>query len=193
VATPARSVEANARLTGLVGLLLLVLLGAEVTTILALRRLLLVHFFLGFLLLPPVLLKLGSTGYRFFRYYTGDPAYRRAGTPPTLLRLTAPVVVVSTVVVFASGIELWLFGLRYGLAWLSAHEYGFVVWFCATTVHVVGHLERTPRLALQDFRPGSAVPGALTRRSLLGASLLMGLVLALATAGLTPFGPAGGG
>src|SRR6266700_2655738 len=40
------------------------------------------HMFVGLLLIPPVALKLASTGYRFVRYYTASPAYRRKAPPP---------------------------------------------------------------------------------------------------------------
>ena len=72
------------------GIALLVLLAAEGITILRIHRLLPAHFFIGLLLIPPVVLKMTSTGYRFVRYYMGDPDYRRAGPPPPLLRLVAP-------------------------------------------------------------------------------------------------------
>ena len=62
------------------------------------------------LIIPPVLLKLGSTGYRFFRYYAGEPRYRRKGPPHLILRLTAPVLVALTVVLLASGIWLAVAG-----------------------------------------------------------------------------------
>ena len=52
----------NHRLTTSVGLVLLVLLGVEALTTLALDTYLSVHIFLGLLLLPPVALKLASTG-----------------------------------------------------------------------------------------------------------------------------------
>jgi hypothetical protein len=182
-------VEANARLTALTGIALFVLLAAEGITILDLGSFLPAHFFIGFLLIPPVLLKLASTGYRFARYYLGDRHYREAGPPAPLLRAVAPVVVASTVVVLGSGVELWLFGMRFGDIWLTLHKLGFVVWFFATAVHVLGYLIRAPRLAVADLRPGGSVPGALTRRSLLTASLLLGLVLALSTLPFeTPFG-----
>lgn len=115
------------------------------------------------------------------RYYTGDPRYRAAGPPQLLLRLIAPVVVASTILVIATGIELWLFGLRFGAIWLTAHKLSFVIWFGSTSVHVLGYLARAPQLALADIRRDGAVPGALTRRSLVVASLLVGLALALAT------------
>jgi hypothetical protein len=174
-------VEGNARLTAITGLALFVLLAAEGVTILDLGGLLPAHFFIGFLLIPPVLLKMASTGYRFARYYLGDPGYREAGPPQPWLRAVAPVVVASTIVVLASGVELWLFGMRFGPIWLTLHKLGFVVWFFATAVHVLGYLARAPRLVIADLGRDSEVPGALTRGSLLTASLLLGLVLALST------------
>jgi len=53
------------------GAVLLILLAAEGVTIVFKRELLTLHFFIGMLLVGPVLLKLGSTGYRFMKYYTG--------------------------------------------------------------------------------------------------------------------------
>jgi hypothetical protein len=41
-----------------------------------------------------VLLKVGSTCWRFARYYGGAPAYRRKGPPPVVLRLLGPVALV---------------------------------------------------------------------------------------------------
>jgi hypothetical protein len=89
-------------------------------TVLSVRRLLPEHLLLGFLLIPPLALKMASTGYRFGRYYNADPESRRAGPPQLLMRLIAPIVVISTVAIFATGIELWLFGLRFGSIWVEA-------------------------------------------------------------------------
>jgi hypothetical protein len=171
--------EANRRLTAVTAAVLLVLLAAEGVTVFRIRTLLSAHYFIGLLLVPPVLLKMGSTGYRFARYYLGDVRYRRAGPPELALRLLAPVVVVSTVVLFGSGIELWLFGLRYGMGWLTLHKLSFLVWFFAMGAHVLSHLDRTRRLAAADLAAGGEVPGAITRRSLVAASLAVGLLLAL--------------
>ena len=44
-------------------------------TVISVKRLLPEHFFLGLLLIPPLALKTASTGYRFVRYYSGDPRY----------------------------------------------------------------------------------------------------------------------
>jgi len=53
-------VEANARLTGSIAVVLLALLVADFATGLVVRRVLLSHALIGFLLVPAVLLKLGS-------------------------------------------------------------------------------------------------------------------------------------
>ena len=68
-------VAGNARLTGGAAAALLALLAAEGATVPFIGPLLGPHIFIGMLLIPPVLLKLGSTGYRFARYYSGNPAY----------------------------------------------------------------------------------------------------------------------
>jgi len=185
------AVEANARLIGYASVVLLIPLGAEVIT--GIRPGLLAHALIGFLLVPLVLLKLGSTGYRFVRYYTGDPRYRVAGPPELVMRLLAPAVVVLTVALFATGIELWLFGFRFGDRWLTWHKAVFVIWFLAMTFHVLAYLGRAPELAVADSR--DRLRGALARRSLVVASLLLGAVLIVAmlpfTSPLTP--PNGGG
>ena len=173
-------VAANARLTALTGALLVVLLAAMGITVLRVRELLPQHFFLGFLLIPPLALKMTTTGYRFIRYYTGDPAYRRAGPPQLLMRLIAPIVVLSTAAVFITGLELWMFGLRFGSDWIEAHKLSFMIWLPATAVHVLGHMGTTTRAAADEI---VSPPGrdALTRRSLVVGSLITGVVVVLAT------------
>src|SRR6185437_4900774 len=86
----------NERMTTSVGLVLLVLLGLETLTTLTLHSYLPEHIFLGLLLVPPVALKLASTGWRFVRYYANSRPYRLEGPPRLLLRLLAPLLVVST-------------------------------------------------------------------------------------------------
>src|SRR5947208_3613748 len=70
----------NERLTALAGAVLLVLIVVELVTVANLRAGLAVHVLIGVLLAGPLAVKLGSTGYRFLRYYTGSPA--SAGTRP---------------------------------------------------------------------------------------------------------------
>src|SRR5438045_1063646 len=96
----------NERLTALAGAALFVLLAIEGVTLLFLRPLLPVHIVVGLALLPPVLFKLVTTGWRFLRYYVGDPAYVRRGPPRLLLRALAPLLVVAPARVLATGIRL---------------------------------------------------------------------------------------
>ncbi len=75
-------VESNSRLTGYAAAALVIPLAAEAVT--GFRFGILAHALIGFFLLPLVLLKLGSVGNRFIRYYTGDARLRAAG-PPDLM------------------------------------------------------------------------------------------------------------
>ena len=105
---PARPTDpaGNERLTAMTGAVLLVLFIAECLTLLNLGNLLTLHVFLGMLLLGPVSLKIGSTLWRFTRYYTGSAAYVRKGPPAPLQRVTGPFVILTTVAVLGSGIML---------------------------------------------------------------------------------------
>ena len=173
-------VAANERLTSLTGALLLVLLAAIGVTVLSVRQLLPEHFVIGFILIPPLALKLSTTGYRFVRYYTGDPGYRRAGPPQLLMRLIAPIVVASTITLFVTGLELWLFGLRFGSSWIEWHKLSFTVWLAAMGIHVLGHLRQTGEVTAGELSVPSGRE-ALSRRSLLVGSVITGVVLAVAT------------
>jgi hypothetical protein len=172
-------VESNARITAGLGAVLLVLLAAEGVTILRIRALLDWHIFLGIAVIPVVLAKLGSTSWRFARYYAGYPAYRRKGPPRPLLRLLGPLVVVLTVVLLASGVALILVPREAARPVLLLHQASFVAWFAAMTVHVLGHLAETARLAPLDWfrRTRRDVAGAGARIWVLCGSLGAGLVL----------------
>jgi hypothetical protein len=130
----------NERLTTATGIVLLVLLAMIGVTLLRLRSLLWVHLFVGMLLIGPIVLKLASTGYRFVRYYTANPRYRRKGPPPAPLRMIAPIVVLTTVIVFVSGVLLLLIGPSSRSALLPLHKISFIVWVAFTSLHVLAHL-----------------------------------------------------
>jgi hypothetical protein len=185
---PARDgVAANARLTSGAALALLVLLALEGLTIPFIGPLIGPHIFIGMLLIPPVLLKLGSTGYRFTRYYAGAQAYRRKGPPALPLRVLAPGVVLTTLALFATGVGLLV--ADPDTAYLSTlHKASFIAWFALMSVHVLGHLLELPSLALPDWRRSggreAALAGSGLRLALLGSSILAGLALALATISL---------
>jgi hypothetical protein len=183
------------------GAVLLILLAVEGFTILRLGRLLTLHFFLGMLLLGPVALKAGSVTYRFFRYYTGSVPYRRKGPPAPLLRVLGPVIMLLTACVFGSGVMLALVGPSGRQPWLTVHKATFILWFGAMAIHVLAYVPRLPRLLSAEAR-GVALPadgnqgdaggrptsraaqalgGRGVRLSLLIASLVAGLVIALLT------------
>jgi hypothetical protein len=180
-------VESNARLTAGTAALLLVLLAAEGVTVLRVRSLLTPHVFIGMLLVPPVLVKLGSTGWRFVRYYRGSPAYRRKGPPPVVLRMLGPFVVVLTAVLFASGIALILAPQSMHARLLTLHKASFVLWFGAMALHVLGHLVETARLAPADWarRTRRDISGAAFRQWTLAGSLVVGCVLGVLMLGPT--------
>ncbi len=174
----------NERLTAATGAVLVGLLGVIGVTIISLRPLLSVHLFVGMLLIGPVVLKLGSTGYRFVRYYTGNPSYRRKGAPPQLQRLIiAPVVVVSTVVVLASGVALLLVGPDSRGTLLPIHKASFFIWIVFTALHVLAHLPALPRALRADY--GASAPwrdeigGRSGRVFSLAGALTAGAVLAI--------------
>ena len=143
----------NQQLTAVIAAILLLLLAIEGSTLLQLGSLLTVHAFVGMLLIPFVALKLASTGWRMLRYYLGGEEYVRRGPPHLLLRaLVAPVIVLSTVVLFGTGVVLLVFGQTSGTV-VGLHKASFVVWFGATGVHVLGHALKLPGL-LRTRVPG---------------------------------------
>jgi hypothetical protein len=174
-------VESNARLTGGLAAVLFVLLAAEGVTILQIRGLLSEHVFIGMLLVPPVLVKTGSTLYRFARYYLGAPAFREKGPPPALLRLLGPFVVLLTFAVLATGIVLMFVGPSLRSQLLTLHKVSFILWIIAMTVHVLGHLADTAKLAPRDWmrRTRRQVTGAGARQWTIAASIVVGILLGL--------------
>ena len=178
-------VDGNERLTAATGAVLIVLLAALGVTILSIGQLIWWHFLLGMLLIPPVLLKLGTTGWRFVRYYRGDREYVRRGPPLLPLRLLAPLVVAATLAVFGTGVALLALGP--GTDYLVLlHKASFVVWFGVTAIHVLAHLRPLPGLVMADWRrrpipPERAVPGTMWRQLLLAGTIVAGAVLAIAT------------
>ena len=178
--------EANARLTATTGLVLLVMLAAEGVTVVSVGTLLPWHIGIGLALVPPVLLKMGSTTWRFARYYLGDLRYRQAGPPHPLLRVVGPLVTLLTAAVLVTGISAWLQGppARF---WMTAHKVTFVLWFGVMTIHVLGHAWRAWRLAAADSEPlaglrASASPAL--RRGMVALTVVAGVALGVVTRGM---------
>jgi hypothetical protein len=152
-------------------------------TILSIHRLLTYHYVFGFILLGPLVLKLASTGYRFVRYYTGDPEYGRAGPPRPLLRLLAPLLVASTLGVFATGVALAFAGRGHASLLITVHKASFVVWFGCTTLHVLAYLNRAVRHVVADLAGrGRERPMRRRRLVLAAASVALGLAFAVPAA-----------
>jgi hypothetical protein len=176
-------VEANARLTASTSAILFLLLAAEGFTLLRIHGLLSAHVFIGMLLIPPVLVKIGSTSYRVVRYYLGSPAYRQSGPPPPALRVLGPFVVVLTVAVLGTGIALLVAQPSLRPILLSLHKASFVVWFGAMAIHVLGHIADTTKVAPLDWmgRTRRLVARARLRQwtlvSSVGAGALLGWLL----------------
>jgi hypothetical protein len=173
----------NQALTTVTGTLLVALLAVIGLTLLRLRTLLWVHLFVGLLLIGPVMLKLASTGYRFMRYYTHNAAYRVKGPPPAILRGLAPLVVLSTVIVFASGVALLFTGPSDRGTLQPIHKISFIAWIALTGLHVLGHLPEIPNVLRREYaRAGIErlpTPGREGRALALTGALVGGLVLAL--------------
>jgi hypothetical protein len=174
-------VSGNARLTGSVAVALLVLLAAEGATIPFIGQLLGPHIFIGLLLVPPVLLKMGSTGYRFARYYTHSETYTRKGPPALPLRLLAPGVVITTLALFGTGVAL-AFASPPSNTLVFAHKLSFFAWVALMTLHVLGHILELQRLAGADLRRGpgvAAVGGGAQRATVLGIAIVAGVAFGL--------------
>ena len=177
VATRTGGVAGNARLTGAVAVALLILLAAEGVTIPFIGKWLGPHIFIGLMLIPPVMLKLGSTGYRFARYYTHDEPYVRKGPPPTALRVLAPGLVLTTLALLGTGVALLLAGPPSNTL-IFAHKLSFFAWVGLMSIHVLAHLLELPRLASADWRrhgPREArLAGAGVRAALLAGAIVLG-------------------
>jgi hypothetical protein len=164
----------NEQLTALVAVVLLLLLAIEGATLLQLNSLLTVHAFVGMLLIPSLGLKVASTGWRFLRYYRNGEEYVRRGPPHVALRaVIAPVLVLSTLVLFTTGLALLVLGQTHGTV-VGLHKASFLVWFGATGIHVLAHAPKLPRLLRR-------IPGASMRVALVASAVLVGAVLATAT------------
>ncbi|MGZ4269205.1 MAG: hypothetical protein ACXVFT_11455 [Solirubrobacteraceae bacterium] len=173
--------DGNEALTKAIAIVLTLLLAAEGITILDLRGLRTPHMFIGLLLIGPVLAKLGSTGYRLARYYTGSRPYRLKGPPELALRLLAPVFIAATITVLATGVGLLIAGHRSGLL-MGLHKASFVVWGAAFAVHFLAYLPRVARSLVSDWSAAArrATPGAGMRLALVAAALAAGIAVALA-------------
>ncbi len=142
-------VVGNERLTALVSLVLLVLIIVELVTSAFLRIWLPAHTVVGVLLVGPLLVKMGSTGWRFLRYYTRVPAYVRRGPPPLVLRVLGPVLLVTTLVMVGTGMGLIVVGPIQ--PFLLLHGFSALLWLPLMAVHSLAHLQQVPWRLADDW------------------------------------------
>jgi hypothetical protein len=186
-------VVGNERLTALTGAVVLVLSVAEIATVPTLGSLIVAHFFVGVLLAGPVAAKTASTGWRFIRYYTHDPAYRRKGPPLPLLRVIAPLLVASTVTQIGTGIALAITGPAPETL-IRVHIVSFLVWLATLAMHVVAHVRRVPALIAEDWhrrplrhkRRNPPAPETSGRRMRLAVNIAVLVPAAIAAVMLLP-------
>jgi len=173
--------DGNKILTTTTAALLTILLAVEGVTVTRMRGLVGAHMFVGLVLIPPVLLKLASTGYRFVRYYTRSVTYREEGPPLLPLRLLAPVLVLATLGVFVTGVWLLVLGNKSDTV-LLLHKVSFILFAVVFGIHFLWYLPRVLRSLRTNWSTvrRRAVPGSGIRAALVSAALGGGVALALA-------------
>jgi hypothetical protein len=170
----------NRNLTALLGALLLAGTLVELATLaLGLQRTIAVHIFVGVALIPVVLVKLASTGWRMIRYYTNAPAYRAEGPPRPFLRGIAPLVVGSTVALLGSGVGLVLAG-PHAQFFRAVHSASFALFLMVVGVHSIAHLPKLRRFALADWTRSRRPRGHALRRGLVAFAVVAGGSVAVA-------------
>lgn len=176
--------DGNERLTAAVGIILVALTVVELgTLLLGLQTFLRWHVFVGLVLLPPIAVKLASTGWRFARYYTRNEAYRVKGAPQLLMRILAPLLVVLTVLLFGSGVAM---GLVHGQALQAArriHGPAAFLWTVTLGIHVLVYGPRALRSVAGDVqaRTRRHVANARLRAWVIALAVALGLVVGVAT------------
>jgi len=174
----------NELLTLAVASVLTVLLLAEGVTLLDLGGLRTPHMLIGLALIPPLLVKLGSTSYRMVSYYAGARPYREKGPPALPLRVLAPFLVATTTAIFASGVAVLLVGHRSDTLML-VHKASFIAWSALFAIHFLSYAPRMLRSLATDWRSARRreVPGAPGRLLLVAASVGAGAGLAIVLLG----------
>ena len=174
-------VEGNARLTAAIAAIIFILLAVEGVTILQVGPLLIPHVFIGVLMIPVVVLKIGTTTWRFAKYYLGDEEYRGKGAPPIILRMLGPALIALTIIVLASGVGLVLLPQNFRDQMFFFHKVSFILWFIAMTIHVLGHVVETATLAPRDWVAHTRrdVARASTRQWVLVWGVAVGIPLAM--------------
>lgn len=173
------AVIGNERMTALVSAVLLVLIVVELVTSAILRTLLSAHVFVGVSLSGPLAVKLGSTFHRFLRYYTRSPAFVRKGPPHLALRVLAPLLIATTLVMIGSGIGLVVTGPTQLL--LFVHVISALIWLPLIAIHGFAHIWRVPQSLADDWsnHPAESAPGRRLRLGVNLGALLLSMIAAI--------------
>ena len=177
----------NARLTAWLGVLLLLGFIAEGVTLISVGHLITAHILIGALLVPLVIAKTVTTGWRIVRYYGGSPEYRTAGPPPILLRVLGPLVVLTGLAVLGSGLALIALGnstfssigqvAGFRIDALTIHQATFIAWLVVTGLHTIGRVVPAAQLSVGAGPHGRTVPGDRDRLAVLAAALLLSVAV----------------
>jgi hypothetical protein len=168
-------IERNKRITAIAGTVLFVLIIAELVITANLDGLRSEHIFVGVLLAGPLVVKICSTGYRFFRYYTKSPEFVRSGPPNILLRVLAPFLVVMTILVFISGFGLAFGGHAYEGLFHKVHTVSVTLWLPLLGVHIYAYIRKAFGLIKYDWTSQSKyrVPGREGRLGINVAAIIL--------------------
>ncbi len=173
--------EANLRLTSYSGLVLLLLLALVYLTGVFFSPLRQVHFAIGFAIIPLLVVKLSSTGWRAANYYLRREPYGSGGPPQLIPRLLAPLLVASAIVATITGVVLWLLGRQRG-GWATLHTDSVVVLAIVLAMHTITYIQRAVRASAGSLE---AVEITSQERVMLWA-LAVALVAAVLAIGLEP-------
>lgn len=175
------TIERNKRMTAFAGIVLFVLIIAELVITANMDALRSEHIFVGVLLAGPLVVKMCSTGYRFFRYYTKTPEFGMAGPPNILLRLLAPFLVVITLLVFISGFGLVLGGHAHERLFHKIHTVSVTLWLPLLAVHIYAYIRKATGLIAYDWTSKSKyhVPGREGRLGINVAAIILSGVTAI--------------
>jgi|GEM_PF-1809769 len=169
--------------SALFGTALAILFVVEVLTVPIMSHAIAWHIAVGLIAVPLLVGKLTYSSLRFIGYYRGDERYRQAGVPWFPLRVLAPFLVITTVLVIGSGVELDVAGpTSFSATFLApAHFLLSVVWFLLMAFHVAAYFNRAARSTMKDMSYRLTKPRPTSSRSrvtIFLVALALGIVLA---------------
>ncbi len=171
----------NERLTVWAGAIIFLIVIVELVVTANLNQFLSLHIFVGVLLTGPIVVKMSSVGYRFFGYYTKNPDFVEKGPPIFWLRLSAPFLVILTVLVFISGFGLVVVGPAHAGLFKVIHAGSVILWLPLLAIHIWGNFNKVKQSVTGDWRHTvkAQVQDRFRRFRLNTLGLLLGVMAAL--------------